>query len=334
MRYYRIEITDSNGKRLTDAAGNEFFWDSSTNPAGALNVSLDLPVMAEDVNVGGGMVIIGGLPLSMLSQSVNLWLATITIEAGFKPGLPLASAQPMPGMIVQGQIWNPYGNWEGTQQTLNLVVNPSSSLDDTGKPIALAFDGKRGEKLADVLRRCLTKGYPKKKINIDIHHNLVLAEDMPALPFNKLSDLARMIKDNTPGMLNIPGYSGVQIVTQSGQINVFDSSSQPSDHRVILPQDLIGQPTWNGFNQVSFKTPLRADLRVGDRISLPQNIVDGPASLLALSSAQSFSQQQTQVNFSGQFYVSSMRHIGEYRNPSGTAWVTTFDVVPIPKNTD
>ena len=330
MRSYLIEITDNKGKPITDGAGNEFTFDSSTNPAGALNISLDLPVMSEDVNVGGGMVIIGGLPLSMLSQNVNLWLANIKIYAGFQPGLPLATAQPQATLIMQGQVWNPYGNWEGTMQTLNLVVNPSSSLDDNGKPISISFAGKKGEKLADVLSRCLKKTYPNTTINIDIHQNLVLAEDMPSTPYSKLSLLAQMVKNNTPGMLNIPGYNGVQIVVQRGVIRVFDNTSSGGAKK-ILPEDLIGQPTWIGFNQISFKTPLRGDLMVGDYITLPQNIVDGPGALLAVSSSQAFAQMQQKVNFNGTFYISSMRHIGEYRNPTGTAWVTTFEAFPIGK---
>lgn len=325
MRYYCIEITDSTGQPIKDATGRQIGpWDSSTNPAGALNVMLDLPVMAMDVNMGGGMVIVGGLPLSMLSQSVNLWMANITIYAGFQPGLPLASAQPNPGIIMQGQIWNPYGNWEGTLQTLNLVVNPAQSFDAQGKPISIPFDGKRGEKLSDVLKRCLTIAYPKTKLNINIHQDLVLVEDLPSTPYSKLSELALMIKNITPGLLNVQGYTGVQIVVQRGQINIFDSSYTQEPISIALP-DLIGQPTWMGYNQISFKTPMRADLQVGDIISLIPKVMSSPAAILAMSSPQAYTQQRQDSNFHGEFSITSMRHIGEYRNASGTAWVTAFE---------
>lgn len=328
MRYYKINITDKAEKTIEDGHGNQFLFDSSENPAGALNVSFDLPVFSEDVNVGGGSVIIGGLPLSMLSQSVNLWLANITIEAGFMPGLPLATAQPKPGTIIKGQIWNPYGNWEGALQTLNLVVNPSSSLDENGKEISIKFAGRQGEKLSDVLTRCLKEAYPNKVIEIDIHQNLVLSEDMPAVPYNKLSDLAQTIRNITQGMLNKPGYNGVYIVTQNGGIRVFDNDASGTPLE-LKAQDLIGQPTWAGFKLVSFKTPLRSDIQVGDRIKLPLTLTSGPGVLLAQSSQQAFTSQLSKLNFTGEYSVMSMRHIGEYRNPTGAAWVTAFEASPI-----
>ncbi|MFZ4220796.1 hypothetical protein [Enterobacter ludwigii] len=328
MRYYKINITDKNGKTIEDGHGNKFLFDSSKNPAGALHVVFDLPVFSEDVNIGGGSVVIYGLPLSMLNQSVNLWLANITIEAGFMRGLPLATAQPRPGVIIKGQIWSPYGNWEGVNQTLNLVVNPSSSLDENGKEIAINFSGRKGEKLADVLERCLKEAFPQKTIDIDIHQNLVLSEDMPAVPYNKLSNLAQTIRNNTQRMLNKPGYNGVYIVTQNGGIRVFDNDASGTLLE-LKAQDLIGQPTWTGFNLVSVKTPLRSDIQVGDRIKLPLTITSGPGALLARSSQQSHTAQRSQVNFSGYYQVMSMRHIGEYHTPTGIAWVTTFEVSPI-----
>src|SRR5690242_7071326 len=138
MRYYSITLTDSVSGKVykPDPTGNGFikagagptfisYANGQTIP-GALNIELDMPVVAFDSPQGNGMVRIWGVGLQMIGQASDLNGAKITLSAGRKPGLPLASKQAIQaGIIVQGSIYQAFGNWQGVNQTLDLLVQSS-----------------------------------------------------------------------------------------------------------------------------------------------------------------------------------------------------------------
>lgn len=102
----------------------------------------------------------------------------------------------------------------------------------------------------------------------------------------------------------------------------------------ILPAELVGQPTWIGPVSVSFKCPMRADLRCGDTVKLPENIISGPGALLAVNTERSYSSLRDQVNFSGNFLITSVRQVGDFLNPDNdNSWVTIYEAVALAKNT-
>ena len=135
MRFYRIEITDPNGVAdpIIFNSWNEqpsllgSFFGPSTDP-GALNVLFDLNTVPFSTPRGYSMIEIHGISLSTISGSTNLNNRNITVYAGFKPGLPLATQAStyQSGPILQGFIYQAFGNWIGTQMTLNLVVSPGT----------------------------------------------------------------------------------------------------------------------------------------------------------------------------------------------------------------
>jgi hypothetical protein len=43
-----------------------------------------------------------------------------------------------------------------------------------------------------------------------------------------------------------------------------------------------------------------------------------------------YPQQQTlQVSFQGKFQIATVRHVGNFRQPTGDAWVTVFEAAPL-----
>jgi hypothetical protein len=127
-------------------------------------------------------------------------------------------------------------------------------------------------------------------------------------------------------LLNNKKYSGVRIILQSGRISVFDNTSKSDGSTNILPEELLGQPTWIDLLTISFKCPLRADLHAGDTVTLPENLIDG--SPLIVNTEQSAAWLRNQVSFSGDCQIISVRHIGQYLNKDGNnAWVTVFEAV-------
>ena len=332
MRYYRIEITDKDGNTPLDSVGNPIGpFDTTDTPGRGLQVEFDALITGYDVVNSGTLIVIHGLPITMLSQSVQLSGCQVNVYAGFSDGLPLANPAQQ-GLIISGEIYNKYANWVGTHQTLNLIVNPSPLLNDAGQARSITLDGKKGETLAVVLQRALTATFPEFEIDISISDKLALAEDGVGV-YNRLGQLATAIRSQSFSIINTDDYTGVQMVMQNRVIRVFDNTKAAGDGIPILPQELVGQPTWIGLVSVSFKCPLRADLRCGDVITLPQDIISGPSSLLSVNSERSFSMLRDTVNFSGKFLATSVRHIGDYLNPDSTnAWNTIYEAVALAKN--
>lgn len=333
MKYYRLEITDKDGNTPLDAAGNSIGpFDSSLTPGAGLHIEFDALITGYDVVSSGTQIALYGVPVTMLRESAQLAGCQIELTAGFTAGLPLANPL-QAGPIISGQIYNPFANWMGTHQSLNFIVNPSPLLNDKGQATSITMDGKKGEKLSDVLTRALATAYPGFTLEITISDLLVLAEDGVGV-YNRLTQLAATLRSQSFSIINRDDYTGVQMVMQNRTIRVFDSTPGDAGGIQILPQELIGQPTWIGPVSVSFKCPLRADLRCGDMVELPQNIISGPGALLAVNSDRSYSSLRTQVNFTGAFLITSVRHVGEYLNPDNSnSWVTIYEAVALAKNT-
>ena len=333
MKYYRLEITDKDGNTPLDAVGNPIGpFDSSLTPGAALDIQFDALITGYDVVMSGTNIAIYGIPVTMLRESAQLAGCQINLTAGFTAGLPLANPN-QAGLILSGQIYNPYANWLGTHQSLNLIVNPSPQLNDKGQATSITLDGKKGEKLSDVLTRALTTAYPGFTLEISISDLLVLVEDGVGV-YNRLTQLAATLRSQSFSMINREDYTGVQMVMQNKTIRVFDNAQADGGGIQILPEELIGQPTWIGPVSVSFKCPMRASPRCGDTVVLPQNIISGPGELLAVNSERSYSSLRTQVNFTGAFLITSVRHVGEYLNPDNSnSWVTIYEAVALAKNT-
>ncbi|ARF50834.1 hypothetical protein [Pantoea stewartii] len=333
MRYYRLEIRDKNGNIPLASDGTPIGpFDTSETPGRGLHIEFDAPIFGYDVCGSGTLITIYGLPLSMLRQSVNLSGCLVTLTAGFQNGLPLANPH-QAGIIVSGEIYNPFANWIGTNQTLNFSVNPTPLLKENGTPFSLTIDGKQGEKLSDVLRRAFNLAFPKSRgfnVEISISDRLVLPEDAPGV-YSRPETLATVLRSYSKAIINSDKYLGVQVSFFGRNIRVFDNVGEGfSNETSILPHELIGQPTWIAYNAVTFKCPLRYDIRNGDIVTLPSDVISGPASILSVNTDRSaaWSRERDKVNFNGNFQIIGVRHVGSFLNAdSSNSWVTIYEAV-------
>jgi hypothetical protein len=99
-------------------------------------------------------------------------------------------------------------------------------------------------------------------------------------------------------------------------------------------QDLIGQPTWLSFGSIQFVCPMRVDLSVADVVAMPKGILGNPANPAGAPGAvTTTSASQPQIRqksiFTGNFFITSVHHLGEFRNPASQAWVTVFEATTI-----
>lgn len=318
MRRYLIQIEGGKGGPRKDGTYDSQV--SGSNNPGALNIELDIPLVSYDQPTGAALVRIWGIPLSEISQAANNNNKNIRVFAGFGKGLPLANPSQY-GLILQGYIFQAYGNWVGTAQTMDLLVLAGTAPATQGTPVNLSLDWKASTVFADAIRTTLNTAFPGYTVDVNISPNLKFSGDLPGY-YQNLNQFATYVRQVSRGIINDPSYPGVSIILQDKKFIVFDGTQTSGQvTRTIDFKDLIGQPTWINAPLIQFKTALRADLKVGDNVTLPRTQVTN-------SAAAQTSLVNQAVSFQGTFQVSVMRHVGIFRQADAAAWVTVFDAFP------
>lgn len=333
MRYYRIEI-DGGSTVFTSFLNGQ-------NIRGALQVELDIPVAAmHSPGNAGAFVKIWGIPLSMIGQAKDLNFKKIKVYGGFQKGLPLANPK-QAGLLVQGYIYQAFGNWQGTDMSLDIVISAGEPPVDQAKPNApknLSLDWKKGQPLDGALKSALATGYPGFTINMNLNGNLVAPENAPGIYFGAKS-LAEYLFGASKSIINRPDYQGVHIAFDGNNINVYDqpNTALPSDSQKRLTGivdkpnttavkqiefvDLIGQPTWILSPEIAFKCAMRADIALNDTVKMPKTLVTNSQQAQTSLNNQAAAQQ-------GEFVISSVHHFGNFRQRDAYSWVTEFNAFP------
>jgi hypothetical protein len=231
-------------------------------------------------------------------------------------GLPLATADaPQAGLLVQGSVFQAFGNWLGNNQTLDLVIQTAApgSADD---PANLSFKWKKGTELGAMIQQTLAQAYPGLKVNLDIQSGLILPADEAGY-YQTLSQFANYVKQVSQS-IKTGNYPGVDIAIRDDTFNVYDGSGKGNPIQIAF-QDLMGQVTWLGAFQVQFNTVMRADISVGDTVTFPPL-----AAFQTTTSQQSQSQARVKTTFNGAWVVSMVRHVGNSRAADAQSWISTF----------
>lgn len=286
--------------------------------AGALNIELDIPVYDFSSPTGAAMLRVWGVGLKQIGQSSDLNGKTIEIYGGMAQGLPLANPA-QAALLLRGTIFQAFGNWQGVNQSLDFVIYPETGSADS--PLNIVIDWKAGMPLSDAIANALSTAFPSFRQTININPNLILPNDEPGY-HQSLGQFARYI--NTISQKIIGGtYAGVKIVIRNGEFVVYDGTTATTPKPISFV-DLIGQPTWIDLATVQIACVLRGDIQVGDYINLPQT--------QTVISAQSYSAYRNNLVFQGAFQVNYVRHVGNFRQPDGTAWVTVINAVSVPNS--
>ena len=333
MRYYDCTITNPDGSIFRR-------WASHTkgvfDPA-AQNVEFDIITTLYSTPSGAQSFEIEGVALTDLGNASEFApqyentgaldpskQKTFTLMAGMQKGLPLANPLQI-GRITRGTIFQSFGNWQGTEMALNLVIVPSVySYDNPGN---IVLHWKNGTTLESALRNALSIPYPAKDypLSINISPTFVATADVVHKSAS-LEDLAQTVQTLTEGKLS-PNDPGVMISLQNGLLNVYDSTYKPKVIQLSFT-DLVGQPTWIASKTIIFKLVMRGDISLGSLVQLPAKMQNAPG--MALTSAEAYpSSMKYKTLFNGVFRVNAVRHIGNYRSADGAAWVTVLQCVPL-----
>jgi hypothetical protein len=315
-RYYKIEI--EGGPTWETPQG-----DSNS----ALQVDLDIPVGYADAALAGAYVRVWGPGIQVISQSTNYVGKKCTVTGGMSKGLPLVNPAQR-GQLSSGIIWQAFGNWEATVQTLDLVFIPGGQPPTTPGPNPppakrnLVLDWKKGQKLSEVLQSTIKTAFPNvNNLNIKISDKVVAATPQVAY-FESLQEMAHWVRRYTQQL--VPNYEGAGIsMPAEDTINVVDDTSA-GNGPTINYQDLIGQPTWIAFSTMQFKTVMRGDIHVNDTVTLPMTLIGAVPGGAGSSNRNGLLNNLT---FSGSVRITKIRHVGASRQPDAAAWVTVFEAL-------
>jgi len=329
LRYYKITVSDpatgeifvpdyrthtTTGFVRTPAGSGAATFTTVLNGVtipGALNIEFDIPVYQFAEPAGAASIRVWGIGLEQISQASNLNGMSIEIAGGMVSGLPLANPA-QAGTLARGKIFQAFGNWQGINQTLDFVFYADTGSADA--PQNLVLNWKAGMQLSAAISNTLQTAFPTYKQSINIK-NLMLVNDEVGY-FQTLAQFSRYIRDISQ-RAGGAGYDGVCISLQGKSIAVYDGSTKPTPPKQIVFTDLIGQPVWKDFATIGLYCVLRSDIQVGDYISLPKAQVT--------TTAQSYPAYRNQSVFQGTFQVGRVRHVGNFRQPDASSWITVID---------
>ena len=304
--------TDSQNKKQEPMVFSTLNKKGEHNPNG-LMLEFDIPVAGfHDCagNGNNGYIRLHGIPISMIQQAANFQNAEIELYAGMSKGLPLVNPEQR-GLIVQGQAFQSFGNWQGENTHIEFVLMPLAS--QVGN---YTFQWKKGDKMIGMIEQVLKRNHPDYTVKSKIKDNLVLTNDESGA-YSTISQFARYVFNTSRSIVTDQGYQGVTIIVQGKTIIVQDGSSQkkPKD---IKYTDIIGQPTWLSIAEMQFKAVIRSDLFVGDFIKIPESVIKQSS-----RSMQTFKKNNT--TFNGTFQISQIRHVGNSRQPDANSWCTIIN---------
>lgn len=335
MRYYSLNIEGYTPPGFDGLLGGASYtnWVNGTSLPGAWNVEMDVTLTPSHVQGNTAYVRIHGVSWQEISQANNLYNKKIKIFGGMQAGLPLSNPK-FAGPIFSGYIYQPFGNWVGTDMTLELNCLPGDGPTGTGsptKPQNIVVNAQANQPMSEYLRTTLQTAFPGFPIDIHISPKLVRPNANPSY-HQSLGQLADYLFATSKDIIGDPSYSGVHINMMNGnKIVVQDwfstkssaatasGASAPSSTKKINYQDLIGQPTWQTAGSVmSFKCPMRADINLNDVVTLPKTLV--------ISSTASYVSPVNQAStFQGDFKIINGRHLGNFRQATADAWVTVYE---------
>jgi hypothetical protein len=296
------------------------------NP-GALNVEIDIVIEGGDKPDSGSTVRVWGIGLPDISQARNLHNKPISVKGGMSAGLPLANPAEA-GPLGAGIIYKAFGNWIGTDQTLDLIMSPSSapateSQSPNPEPITknIILNGKKGQQIRDPLKQALQTAFPGMKIDMNIADKYELPSDQIGF-HGALYPFAQQVRRYSQ-MLAGKNSQGIGIHIFNNTVHVADGSS-PQQSIDINYQDLIGQPTWLDANLISIKVVMRGDLKINTFVTLPKTLVTNTANG-GYGADGGGGSPSTTLTFQGVFQIVKLRHVGNFRQADAASWCTIIE---------
>lgn len=313
-RFYEITVTPGPTAAVPQPTPFRVWSSVGSNGAdnpGALNVIMDLVIYPFAAPAGGSTITIEGPALQDLLQASNFAGMSIAVRGGMSAGFQLADPS-QAGLLLEGYVLQSYGNWVGTEQTLDFVLYAAKFT--YGNPGNFSFTWKAGTPIKDAIESTLKIAYPNLGRIFRISDNYIWNHDTHHV-CGSLWQFAQFVKSNTGGAVEIS-------IAVNNTIVIWDAT-QAQTPKQLRFTDLIGQPTWIMPELIQFATVMRSDIQVGDKVLMPQGLQDAPG-IVQTAAASTPSQLKYKTSFQGLFIVKSVRQLGNFRDPNGRSWSTIF----------
>lgn len=349
MRYYRIELTDTNGSPINLASfGNQasplplspnavlesgvitsLLPDGTTNPA-ALNIEIDIEQLPLHIGDQNSYVRIYGLALSDVFRK-DLNKQNISVKVGMSKGLPLANPAQQ-GLVIQGSIVQAFGNWLGTDMTLDMVIGAGGLTGNTNNntPKAYVFTWTKGQKLSDAISQTKDGNdvLSKLKTDIQVSDDRTANEDKQGY-YVTATQFAQLIQSMTVGQRGASD-NGVYLYNDGQTFTARDTSTigqNTSDAKQINFQDLIGQVTWYEPFKLTCKLVMRGDLELGGYVKFTDgaNVITTAAAMPSLQPSRD--RDQLGIASGGEFFIERIHHWGNFRQADAMSWNTTLGLI-------
>jgi hypothetical protein len=319
MRYYKIIITPP--ANATPGVSFTPITYTSVGALGdnysALQVDLDIYQAAAHTPAPLGSITLYGVSFDNINQSIYLPGALIQVFVGMTAGLPFANPDQI-GLIVEGTILQAFGNFQGNNVSLSLIIT-GGAVDPT-ESINLPLIWRKGDTLTKAVTEALQTGYIGSKVTGSFSQDLVAVQDETAI-YTNLKTLAVWVNSASKAINSSAKYSGASIVNTSSGFQLYDSLSPQVGNTLINYVDLIGNITWLNVATISAKVVMRADLEVGKYVSFP--------ALAPVVNTAIFNQYRNKLAFDGIFLITRLRHQGSSRQANADSWVTIIEAIVV-----
>ncbi len=233
------------------------------------------------------------------------------------------------GIILQGQIYQAFGNWEGVNQTLDLICYAGAAGTDKN----IVFDWALGSLMSGAIEASLTAAFGAAysvKMNMSPDITATFHQYGHYDTLQQFADAMQQISTDLGASIYGVTYQGVSIFVNGTTIYVSDDQGASTPKVIQLAfQDLIGQPTWIDSLTVNFKTVLRADIQLDAQVQFPPG-VSAPYALTAPSAAAPNAPVSSRTAFQGTFSVREAHHFANSRQADPESWATAYNAVALP----
>lgn len=317
MRYYEIRI--SPGQQSANSFAPITFstlTPAKTDNGSALSVDLDIFQTWYHQPAQNGYIKIKGVDFKQLNQSANFNNARIKVSVGMSKGLPYAKPS-QAGLIIDGTILQCFGNWLGSEVSLDFVIGAATYNPNTN--VNLSFEWKKDTPLQDAVTNTLKKAYQSVPISGSFSSNLIYTEDQWGQYTNLLS-FSKYINGVSKQIITSEGYQGASIGSSSAGFILSDGIAAAPKTTKVNFTDIVGNLTWIDIATIQAKLIMRSDLNVGDKIIFPKG---SPV----LNVVNNYSQYRNNISFDGTFQINQVRHVGSSRQADGNSWCTVVNAV-------
>lgn len=326
MRYYRL---------LLD--GQELCAQNAKNPTG-LQIQFNIQTMNEG-DTANSEITVYNPPLWMFGEYMKLYNKKIELYAGVTatPISNLIGIEPAKqDLIVSGFIGAVFPDWNDANMQLTFILNQvpqyaskaDGSVDFTKSPGGYQFRTKSGDSAAPAIKEALDKV-------------------APGVPLVDRTDGATIPIPCTAPVFTVTGLASIVsawglILMYSGQGYILNTRASPAygQEVALKKQDFLCQPSALGVSEMAITTFIRGDIRMGDLITMPEDMFVGVTNLagsIANSTGLDDYLRTTGRNlftlFSGKWLVNKIWHVGDLRNTDVQSWATHFNVVKYNEST-